>query len=103
MKLDKKFTYDGTRIIKRNKEELYHFVYERIWDLTIYDHKLLESYGLKKAKYIYVGQSGEKDVNARNSKWKYEAKNNRSIAKEIPPFIKKLDSIFENPDIIGEL
>ena len=44
MKLDKKFTYDGTRIIKRNKEELYHFVYERIWDLTIYDHKLLESY-----------------------------------------------------------
>ena len=57
MKLNKKFIYDGKRIIKVKARELYHFVYERIWDLTIYDQKLLESYGLKKAKYVYVGQS----------------------------------------------
>jgi hypothetical protein len=94
MKLDKKFIYDGTRIIKVKTKELYHFVYERIWDLTIYDQKLLESYGLKKAKYVYVGQSNEKNVNIRNSKWKYEVKNNRNIVKEIPIFIKKLERFY---------
>ena len=94
MKLNKKFIYDGTRIVKVKTRELYHFVYERIWDLTIYDQELLESYGLKKAKYIYVGQSKEKNVNIRNSKWKYEVKNNRNIAKEIPIFIKKLERFY---------
>ena len=96
MKLDKKFTYDGQRIIKVKNRELYHFVYRRTWDLTIYDQKVLESYGLKKAKYVYVGQSNEKNVNIRNSKWKYEVKNDRNIVKEIPIFIKKLERFYES-------
>lgn len=94
MKLNKKYIYDGKRIIKVKTRELYHFVYERIWDLTIYDQKLLESYGLKKAKYVYIGQSNEENVAVRNSKWKYEVKNNRSISKEIPIFIKKLERFY---------
>ena len=94
MKLNKKYIYDGKRIIKVKTRELYHFVYERIWDLTIYDQKLLESYGLKKAKYVYIGQSNEENVAVRNSKWKYEVKNNRSISKEIPIFIKKLERLY---------
>lgn len=94
MKLNKKFIYDGKRIIKVKTRELYHFIYERIWDLTIYDQKLLESYGLKKAKYVYVGQSNEKNVNIRNSKWKYEVENNRKVAKEIPIFIGNLKRFY---------
>ena len=30
MKLNKKYIYDGKRIIKVKTRELYHFVYERI-------------------------------------------------------------------------
>ena len=55
---------------------------------------MLESYGLKKAKYVYIGQSNEENVAVRNSKWKYEVKNNRSISKEIPIFIKKLERFY---------
>jgi len=94
MKLDKKFTYDGTRIIKRNKEELYHFVYERIWDLTIYDHKLLESYGLKKAKYIYVGQSGRHNLVDRCSDWRNKIKKDLNVSKEIKQFIYNLEHFY---------
>ena len=54
MKLHEKFIYDGERIIKVKNRELYHFVYRRTWGLTTYDQKVLENYGLRKSKYVYV-------------------------------------------------
>lgn len=96
MNLPKKFTYDGQLIIKIGKKELYPFVYKRIWDLTKYDEELLNNYGLKKAKYIYIGSSGLYNLKARCSHWKYEIKkNNKCISKEIRNFIYRLECFYK--------
>lgn len=87
----KKYTYDGYRIIKKGAQELYSFVYERIWDLTQYDKDTLAKYGLSKAKYIYVGSSNIYNLNTRSSKWKNEISNNtKCVAKDIREFINNL-------------
>ncbi|MDY5213262.1 hypothetical protein [Intestinibacter sp.] len=92
----KKFTYDGKKIIKVGAKELYPFVYKRIWDLTEYDKELLISYGLKKAKYIYVGSSNKYNLKVRCSNWKYEIENKRKNAsKEIRAFIGKIKLFYE--------
>ena len=96
MKLDKKFTYDGERIIKVKNRELYHFVYRRTWDLTIYDQKVLESYGLKKAKYVYVGQSGRYNLIDRCSDWRNKIKKDLNVSKEIKQFIYNLKRFYES-------
>lgn len=91
-----KFTYDGNRIILRGSKELYPFVYKRIWDLTQYDRDVLESYGLNKAIYVYIGSSNKYNLNTRSSKWKYEILNNtKSVSKDIKAFIGKLKVFYE--------
>ena len=92
----KKFTYDGKNIIKIVAKELYPFVYKRIWDLTEYDKELLISYGLEKAKYIYIGSSNKYNLKVRCSNWKYEIENKRKNAsKEIRAFIGKLKLFYD--------
>lgn len=91
-----KFTYDGKQIILRGAKELYPFVYKRIWDLTQYDTTVLESYGLTKAIYTYIGSSNKYNLNTRSGKWKYEILNNTSsVAKHIRAFINKLKVFYE--------
>lgn len=91
-----KFTYDGNQIILRSAKELYPFVYKRIWDLTQYDTTVLQSYGLNKALYTYIGSSNKYNLNTRSSKWKYEILNNtKSVAKHIREFIFKLKVFYE--------
>lgn len=95
MNLPKKFTYNGLRIIRIGKKEEYPFVYERDWDLTNYDQKLLGSYGLQKAIYIYIGSSGLYNLKARCSHWRYEIKrNNKCISKDIRNFIYNLERFY---------
>lgn len=91
-----KLAYDGKKIITKGAKELYPFVYKRIWDLTQYDTNVLQSYGLTKAMYIYIGSSNKYNLNTRSSKWKYEILNNTSsVAKHIREFINKLKVFYE--------
>lgn len=91
-----KFTYDGNQIILKGAKELYPFVYKRIWDLTQYNTKVLESYGLNKALYIYIGSSNKYNLNTRSSNWRNEILNNtKSVSKEIRTFIFKLKEFYE--------
>ena len=92
----KKFNYDGNKIIKVGAEELYPFVYKRLWDLTQYDTKVLESYGLSKALYVYIGSSSKTNLRKRNRDWKYEIVNDgKSVSKRIKDFIRKLKKFYE--------
>lgn len=91
-----KFTYDGKQIILRGAKELYPFVYKRIWDLTQYDMNVLQSYGLSKAIYIYIGSSNKYNVIDRCSRFRNSILNNRNnVAKDIRAFIGKLKVFYE--------
>lgn len=92
----KKFEYDGERIIKVGKRELYPFVYKRIWDLTKFDTKVLEKYGLKKAIYIYVGSSDKYNLRKRNTDWKIDIiQDRKNVAKHIRVFISNLRRLYD--------
>lgn len=95
-KTKNKFIYDGKQITRIGKKELYPFVYKRIWDLTPYDKDILQSYGLNKAMYIYIGSSNKYNLIDRCSAWKYEIVNNiKNISKDIRAFISKLKLFYE--------
>lgn len=91
-----KLTYDGKKIITKGAKELYPFVYKRIWDLTQFDTNVLESYGLNKALYVYIGSSNKYNLNTRCSNWRTEILNNtKSVSKDIRAFIGKLKVFYE--------
>ena len=95
-KKSQRYTYDGTRIIKKGSKELYSFVYKRVWDLTQYDKKLLQNYGLEPCQYVYIGSSNKYNLKVRCSNWKYEIENKRKNAsKEIRAFIGKLKLFYD--------
>ena len=97
MNLNKKFKFDGNRIVKIGKKELYAFVYKRTFDLTIYEEKLLDRYDLKKTKYIYIGSSIKYNLRHRSAEWKRRIDlNNKSVAKNIRIFINNLKLFLEN-------
>ena len=74
-----------------------YYVYERIWDLTIFDEYKLKKYKLKKAIYVYIGYSGEKSLNTRTSKWKNHILNDRpNVSKTIKTFITNLEEFYKN-------
>ena len=94
-KKSQRYTYDGTRIIKKGSKELYSFVYKRVWDLTQYDKKLLQNYGLEPCQYVYIGSSNKYNLNDRNSHWRYEIlKNSKNVSKEIKLFLSKLKILY---------
>ena len=75
---------------------MYREINKRIWDLTQYDTTVLQSYGLNKALYTYIGSSNKYNLNTRSSKWKYEILNNtKNVSKYIREFIFKLKVFYE--------
>lgn len=86
-----KFAFDGVRIIKVGKKELYSIVYKRTYDLTSYSATTLEKYGLERAIYFYVGSTNAYNLKARCSKWRYVIINKKTgICKDIKIFLNKL-------------
>ncbi len=91
-----KLTYDGKKIITKGAKELYPFVYKRIWDLTQYDTNVLQSYGLNKALYIYIGSSNKYNLIDRCSRFRNSILNNRNnVSKDIRAFVGKLKVFYE--------
>lgn len=88
--------YDGTRIIKVGARELYSYVYRRTWNLTQSEMDQLEKYGLKQAKYIYIGQSSEIYPSDRTAKWKNNIENKHSINDDILEFIDNLKRFYKH-------
>ena len=90
-----KYTYNGNKIIKKGEQELYSFIYERVWDLTEYDQEILSIYGLRKAKYVYVGSSSRYNLTDRSSCWRMHILNDSVyVAKHIRQFIRKLKAFY---------
>lgn len=84
-------TYDKNRLIKIGEKELYHFVYEHIWDLTMYDSEVLNKYELEKSKYVYCGQSKSYNLRARSSKRRYDVEKNKNQNKDVTIFLRKYE------------
>lgn len=80
--------------LTKGKMELYSFVYKRAWDLTKFDEKLLSSYGLEKAKYIYVGSCCDYNLKAKNSKFKYAIKHS-GYSQKLRTFLKSLETFYK--------
>ena len=70
-------------------------LYQREYNLTIYDEKKLAKYGLEKAIYCYIGYT-KQSLMERSYQWKWEIKHNRSIDPRIVDFIKKLKMFYIN-------
>lgn len=64
-----KFTYDGTKIIKKGAKELYPIVYLREFDFTNLSNYKSRKYGIDRKIYKYVGVSEDYNLRARTSKW----------------------------------
>ena len=75
MKLNKnkkkcdRLTYDGSRIVKVGKKELYPIVYVREFDFTNLSYYKSNKYGIDRAIYQYIGHSDDYNLIARTSKW----------------------------------
>lgn len=76
--------------IKRNKngkwsikESDKYITYKRVTDLIKEDAEVLKKYDLRQAKYIYVGQCGESEIDDRHSKFRYDVLNKGNGNKNI--------------------
>ena len=79
---------------KKGKKELYSFVYKRIWDLEKFDGELLKKYGLKKAKYVYIGSCKDYNLKAKNSKFRYAIKHG-GHNKKLRSFLRALETFYK--------
>lgn len=70
-------------------------LYQREYNLTIYDEKKLAKYGLEKAIFCYVGYT-KQSLMERSYQWKWDVIHNRNIDKRIVEFIKKLKMFYMN-------
>ena len=89
-----KWVYDGERIIKIGKQELYPRVYRKFWNLSQYDSSILEKYNLSPSIYNYIGYSNEIYQSERHSKWFRNIRNKHHVNKDIPTFINNLERFY---------
>lgn len=75
MKLNKnkkkfdRLTYDGSRIVKIGKKEVYPIVYVREFDFTNLNYYKSNKHGIHRAIHQYIGHSEDYNLIARTSKW----------------------------------
>ena len=89
-----KWVYDGEKIIKIGKQELYPRVYRKFWNLSQYDTNILEKYNLKKAIYNYVGYSNEIYQSERHSKWFGNIRSKHHVNQDIITFLFNLERFY---------
>ena len=89
-----KWVYDGERIVKIGKQELYPRVYRKFWNLSQYDTNILEKYNLKKAIYNYIGYSNEIYQSERHSKWFRNIRSKHHVKQDIITFLDNLERFY---------
>ena len=72
-----KMRYDGNKIIKIGKFELYPILYLREFDFTKLSNYKSKKYNIKRGIYKYIGVSEDYNLSSRTSKWV-----NRNISKD---------------------
>ena len=68
-KKSQRYTYDGTRIIKKGSKELYPIVYLREFDFRDLSYYKSRKYGIDRKIYKYIGVSEDYNLRTRTSKW----------------------------------
>lgn len=89
-----KWVYDGERIIKVGKQELYPRVYRKFWNLSQYDTNILQKYNLSPSIYNYVGYSNEIYQSERHAKWFRNIRNKHHVNQDIMTFLFNLERFY---------
>ena len=89
-----KWVYDGERIVKIGKQELYPRVYRKFWNLSQYDTNILEKKKKKKAIYNYIGYSNEIYQSERHSKWFRNIRSKHHVKQDIITFLDNLERFY---------
>ena len=90
-----KWVFDGERIVKIGKRELYPRVYKRVWNMSNYSADVLDKYSLEPKEYLYIGQSKSEYISHRDNNWATKIKQQYKVNKDILEFIDNLKRFYK--------